>query len=342
MGILLVEHDVDLVMSSCDRVVALVFGSEVASGTPEEVRNNEHVVRAYLGEEDAANEGAVDSRDRALERTEAPLVLAEVNGAAGAPSAEVTERPRAAAGTALLSTRDLCAGYHGVSIVHDLNIEVAAGEVAILLGANGAGKSTTMHTIAGGLSAISGQVELSGQVTKAPAYRRCRSDISFVTEERSIFRGLSVEDNLRLGRGGVEPALELMPELKPLIKRKAGLLSGGEQQMLTLSRAIAANPSVLLADELSLGLAPLIVERLLATVRAAADRGIGVLLVEQHVRRAMVIADKVYVLQRGQVVLQGPASEMRHRLSEIEDSYLSSSAQATRPKVRQSRPAPAS
>ena len=352
MGILLVEHDVDLVMNSCDRVVALVFGSEIASGTPDQVRNNAHVVHAYLGEEDTVNEEHVDSRDRALEHSASPLALAGADGAdntVAARSAGVLEQPPAVSGTPvrtgapLLSTRDLCAGYHGVGIVHDLNLEVTPGEVAILLGANGAGKSTTMHTIAGGLPAISGQVELVGEVTRSPAYRRCRRDISFVTEERSVFRSMSVEDNLRLGRGGVAPAVELMPELEPLLKRRAGLLSGGEQQMLTLSRAIAANPAILLADELSLGLAPLIVERLLETVRAAADRGLGVLLVEQHVRRAMAIADKVYVLQRGRIVLQGTAAEMRHRLSEIEDSYLSSAAQAKLPPVpdgQRSRPAP--
>jgi branched-chain amino acid transport system ATP-binding protein len=122
----------------------------------------------------------------------------------------------------------------------------------------------------------------------------------------------------------------LMPELQPLLKRKAGLLSGGEQQMLTLGRAIASKPLVLLADELSLGLAPLIVARLLDVVRRAADDGLGVLLVEQHVRQAMRIADRIYVLRRGQVVLQGTATEMRGRLAEIEDSYLSGASETTK------------
>jgi branched-chain amino acid transport system ATP-binding protein len=223
----------------------------------------------------------------------------------------------------LLRTEQLCAGYNGVAIVSELDIEVRAGEVVLLLGANGAGKSTTMHTLAGGLSTISGRLYLDGKPTHAPAYKRCSGPISFVTEERSVFRGLSVEDNLRLGRGGVALAVELMPELQPLLKRKAGLLSGGEQQMLTLARALASQPLVLLADELSLGLAPLIVTRLLDVVRSAADEGLGVLLVEQHIRQAMRIADRIYVLRRGRVVLQGTAAEMRGRLSEIENSYLS-------------------
>jgi len=226
-------------------------------------------------------------------------------------------------GEALLRTESLAAGYNGVAIVKDLDIEVREGEVVLLLGANGAGKSTTLHTLAGGLPAISGRLLISGTPMTSPAHKRCSGLLSFVTEERSVFRSMSVEDNLRLGRGGVDAAVDLMPELRPLLKRKAGLLSGGEQQMLTLGRAIASKPLVLLADELSLGLAPLIVNRLLDVVRGAADDGLGVLLVEQHVRQAMRIADRIYVLRRGQVVLQGSAAEMRGRLAEIEDSYLS-------------------
>jgi len=237
---------------------------------------------------------------------------------ASAVRAEDRHKP----GRVLLQTTSLSAGYNGVAVVNDLDIEVHAGEVVLLLGANGAGKSTTLHTLAGGLVAIDGEVRVDGAPTTSAAHKRCGSAMSFVTEERSIFQSMSVDDNLRLGRGGVATALELMPELKPLLKRRAGLLSGGEQQMLTLARAIASQPLVLLADELSLGLAPLIVQRLLHAVRSAADEGMGVLLVEQHVRQAMKIADRIYVLRRGRIVLEGSAAEMRGRLAEIEDSYL--------------------
>jgi branched-chain amino acid transport system ATP-binding protein len=150
-----------------------------------------------------------------------------------------------------------------------------------------------------------------------------------VPEERSIIRGLSVIDNLRIGRGSVEAALEFAPELKRLVNRPAGLLSGGEQQILTLARTLAGEPKLLLADELSLGLAPLIVERLLTAVQEAARRGVGVLLVEQHVRSALAVSDRAYVLRRGTIVMEGQAADMRGRIGEIEDSYLATTADDT-------------
>ena len=137
-----------------------------------------------------------------------------------------------------------------------------------------------------------------------------------------MFMGLSVADNLRLGGQARADCLELFPELEPLLGRRAGLLSGGEQQMLTLARALGASPAVLLADELSLGLAPLVVERLLLAVRAVADRGTGVLLVEQHVRHALDVADRAYVLSGGMVALEGASAALRLRIEEIERTYL--------------------
>lgn len=138
---------------------------------------------------------------------------------------------------------------------------------------------------------------------------------------------LTVADNLKLARVSVKAATELFPELERLMRRQAGLLSGGEQQMLALARALGRRPEVLLADELSLGLAPIVVSRLLKAVRAAADeRGVGVLLVEQHVRQALAVADRVYVMNRGNVVLTGASADIRGRLGEIEAAYLSSLA----------------
>jgi branched-chain amino acid transport system ATP-binding protein len=220
-------------------------------------------------------------------------------------------------------------GYGPTPVVRDLDIVVRAGEVVALLGVNGAGKTTTVRALAGELRPISGEVWFRGARTNAPLHQRAKGGLRLITEERSVFMGLSVADNLRLGGQERENCLEIFPELRALLARKAGLLSGGEQQMLTLARSLAANPVVLLADELSLGLAPLVVERLLATVRAAGDRGTGVLLVEQHVRDALDVADRAYVLNHGEVALEGPTSELRGRIEEIEETYLATSALAS-------------
>jgi branched-chain amino acid transport system ATP-binding protein len=139
--------------------------------------------------------------------------------------------------------------------------------------------------------------------------------------------GLSTADNLRLGGVSRESAVALFPELAPLMKRTAGLLSGGEQQMLTLARALGRSPDVLLADELSLGLAPLVVDRMLKAVRTAADeRDVGVLLVEQHVKRALEIADRVLVMQRGRIVLEGTPAEIGGQIGDLQSAYLSEAA----------------
>jgi branched-chain amino acid transport system ATP-binding protein len=201
-------------------------------------------------------------------------------------------------------------------------LEVRAGELVTLLGVNGAGKSTTLLTLAGALAPLSGEVRWCGSVATGPVHRRARDGMRFVTEERSVFPSLSTLDNLRIGGGNPDAALELFAELKPLLKRRAGLLSGGEQQMLTLARALSFEPKLLLADELSLGLAPKIVERLLSALRDATGRGVAVLLVEQQVRHALGTADRGYVMRRGRIVISGTASDLLGRIDEIEATYL--------------------
>jgi branched-chain amino acid transport system ATP-binding protein len=214
-----------------------------------------------------------------------------------------------------------------MAVVRDLDLHVDAGEVVALLGANGAGKTTTLLALAGELPPLAGQVRLHGKTTTAPLHTRCRDGLSFLTEERSVIMSLTAHENLRLAGVDPEVALELFPELRPLLKRTAGLLSGGEQQMLSLARALGRGPRVLLADELSLGLAPLVVERLLTSVRRAADEvGVAVLLVEQHVRQALASADRVYVMERGRVTLSGPVAEVKAQIEDIEAAYLSAGA----------------
>lgn len=227
----------------------------------------------------------------------------------------------------LVAAKDLSAGYTGQPIVRGLDLEVSEGQVVVLLGPNGAGKTTTLLTLAGELAPLSGEVAFDGSTSRMSMHRRAQHGMAFVTEERSVFMEMTVEENLRVGRCDVAAVHALFPELERLMGRRAGLLSGGEQQMLTLGRALARRPRLLLIDELSLGLAPLVVARLLEAVRAAADGGVGVLLVEQHVDQAMRIADHVYVLERGEVVLQGPKAEVAGRVKEIEESYLHASAE---------------
>ena len=230
--------------------------------------------------------------------------------------------------TALIEGRQISAGYGGVEIVRDLSLEVHAGEVVALLGANGAGKTTTLLTLAGELAPLGGEVLIDGERTTAPLHRRARKGMAFVTEERSIFPKLTTRQNLAVARADIDQATALFPELVPLMSRRSALLSGGEAQMLTLSRALARAPSLLLADELSLGLAPKTVGRLLRAVREAADRGIGALLVEQHVHRVLEVADRVYLLQQGRVRFAGTAADARGSIDEIQATYLTAPAVA--------------
>ena len=226
----------------------------------------------------------------------------------------------------VLEARGLSAGYGPIPVVKSLDLQVRAGEIVTLLGANGAGKTTTLMALAGLLAPSQGEVRLLGTATRAALHQRCRAGMAYVPEQRGIFRHLTTMENLRLGRGDPEYAMTLMPELRPLAQRRAGLLSGGEQQMLSVARALASRPAVLMCDELSLGLAPLIVQRLLQAIQAAAREGLGVLLVEQHVRAALQVAHRAYVLRRGALVMAGSASEIGARLDEVESSYLSSAS----------------
>lgn len=226
----------------------------------------------------------------------------------------------------LIEARGVSAGYGKVAVVRDLDLHVAAGEVVALLGANGAGKTTTLLTLAGELAPLAGEVRFLGKADRSPMHVRCRSGLSFVTEGRSVIMDMSVADNLKLAGVPVAVAVRHFPHLERILDRRAGLCSGGEQQMLSLARALGREPKILLADELSLGLAPIVVQSLLQAVRkAASEDGVGVLLVEQHVRLALGIADRVYVMERGRIVLSGTSKEVSRELDAIEAAYLSRS-----------------
>lgn len=224
--------------------------------------------------------------------------------------------------TALIESQGMSAGYHGVPAIHEVDLQVMPGELVLLAGANGAGKTTTVRALAGALSLMKGAVHLLGSATEAPVHHRIRSGLGLITETRTITMGLSVRENLRLGSGTLEDALLHFPELGSRLNVKAGLLSGGEQQMLSLARVLAAKPKVILADELSQGLAPIIVRRLLGALRSAADAGAGVLLVEQHVHMVLAVVDRAYLIRSGRIRGENSAAQLRSNREILRSAYL--------------------
>jgi sulfate-transporting ATPase len=305
MAVLLIEHDIEFVLQTCDELEVIDFGRTISRGTPDVVRNDPAVITAYLGTATAT-------------RAE------QANGDEPAPA----PRPARPHADAVLVASGLTAGYGAVPTIRDVDLELRPGELVALLGPNGAGKSTTLRTLAGGLSTMSGEVRLDGKVTRAPLHVRAREGIAYIPEERSVFRSLSCRDNLRLSDCDLDRALAIFPALKPRLGIPGGMLSGGEQQMLALGRALSRKPRIIIADELSLGLAPLIVEELLDVLRAAAEDGAAVLLVEQHVRQALSFADYAHVMRRGRIELSDTAANMTERIDEIEQTYLSVGAVA--------------
>jgi len=221
-----------------------------------------------------------------------------------------------------ISLKNVSIGYHGVPIVSDLDLTVLPGELVALFGANGAGKTTMLMAIAGELPILGGELAVLGDSGHRSLYRRARSGLGLLSDDRSVFAQLTARDNLRLGRGSVDKAIELFPELEPHLGRRTGLLSGGQQQILALARILAAEPKVILADELSLGLAPMVVTRLLAALRGAAERGAAVLIVEQHVQVALKAVDRAYVLSQGRIVLSETAERLRAHPDAIADLYF--------------------
>jgi ABC-type branched-subunit amino acid transport system ATPase component len=228
----------------------------------------------------------------------------------------------------VLAVERLTAGYEEAPVVRGLDLRVGQGEVVALLGANGAGKTTTLRAISGIVHPMEGRIELAGRdLQRLSISARAKLGIAHVPETRGVFFGLTVAEHLRLGHRGerldADAAYRFFPALRELRDRRCGLLSGGEQQMLAVGRALARRPKLLLLDELSLGLAPLIVERLLPVVREyALETGCGVLLVEQHIQLALTVADHGYVLSHGEIVMHDRAEVLRDNRDLLMASYF--------------------
>ena len=309
IGVLLIEHDMSVVMGVSDHLIVLDRGKKIAEGLPEAVRGDRAVIAAYLGE-------PADSA-----RVRAPP--------ARAPSTDATP---AAAAAPMLECRKLSSGYGKIAVLRDIDIHVGEGEIVALLGANGAGKSTLLRTLFGMPRATGGEILLGGRpIQRLRPHEVARLGVAHVPEGRRIMPQMTVRENLKTGSqlgSGAEfdadlaKVLELFPRLAERLTQRAGLMSGGEQQMLAIGRAMMQRPKLLVLDEPSLGLAPLVIRLIFDAICQLNEReGLTVLLVEQNVAQALAISDRGYVLQTGRVVSEGSAETLAAQL-EVPGAYL--------------------
>jgi branched-chain amino acid transport system ATP-binding protein len=303
LAVLLVEHDMSFVMGTCERIHVLDFGRIISVGTPTEVQGDQTVRTAYLGEgeEHERTAPAAASRDGG-----------GTTGAAGPPALELS---------------DVRAGYGTIEVLHGVSLTLPTGSVFALLGPNGAGKSTTLKVASGQIAPTFGEVRLFGSSVKGKSSDAlARAGICAIPEGRGIFPNLTVTENLRMATYTGPSMAELedraftrFPRLRDRRKQLAGTLSGGEQQMLAMARALTTEPKVLLLDELSMGLAPIVVEELYEIVARIAAENVSILIVEQFAHEVLDVAETAAIMLHGQIQLTGRPHQIAE---ELDAAYL--------------------
>jgi ABC-type branched-subunit amino acid transport system ATPase component len=297
LTILFIEHDMDAVMGLSDHVICLATGTPIAAGTPAQVAADPAVVDAYLGV-GAAEQTGTASR----------------SGTASAVPAADADRER------VLSAQELVGGYYpDRPILNGASVHVGPGEIVAVIGANGAGKSTLLKAVAGAVSLTTGTVRLGERdVTRLAMHERVALGVGYVPQSRNVFPSLTVEENLRMGtylrprewRPSLDRVLALFPALRDRLATQAAALSGGQRQAVAMARALMPDPGLLLLDEPSAGLSPMAQEEAFGHVRAAAESGVSVLIVEQNARQCLAISHRGYVLEQGRVALAGTGAEL--------------------------------